>query len=55
MMVGPTILVASTPVAFGSAVQASLIPAERRWGLFALVLAFAEALAAMTLLTSLVR
>jgi len=52
-MVGPTILVASTPIAFGSAVQASLIPAERRWGLFALVLAVAEALTAMTLLTSL--
>jgi len=54
-MVGPTILVASTPIAFGSAVQASLIPTERRWGLFALVLAMAEAITAMTLLASLAR
>ncbi|HZL99337.1 MAG TPA: hypothetical protein VFD43_03705 [Planctomycetota bacterium] len=52
-MVGPTIFVAGTPVAFGSAVQASLRPAERRWGLAALVLALAEAITALLLLRSL--
>ena len=55
MMVGPTIFVASTPIAFGSAIQASMIPSERRWGLCALVLAFAEALTAMILLNALAR
>jgi hypothetical protein len=54
-MVGPTIFVASTPLAFGSAVQASLIPAERRWSLPALVLAFAEAITVAVLLHGLVR
>jgi hypothetical protein len=54
-MVGPTIFVASTPLAFGSAVQASLIPAERRFGLPALVLALAEAITVGVLLTWLVR
>lgn len=53
-MVGPTIFVAGTPVAFGSAVHASLLPAERRWGLAALVLALAEAITAGMLLASLI-
>ena len=51
-MVGPTILVASTPLAFGSAVHASLVPAERRWGLAALALALAEAVGVSILLLS---
>ena len=40
-------------MAFGSAVHATLLPAERRWGLAALVLAVAEAITAGALLVSL--
>jgi hypothetical protein len=52
-MVGPTIFVASTPIAMGTAVQTTLRPEERRFSVPALVLALIEAAAALALLVSL--
>jgi hypothetical protein len=54
-MVGPTIFLSGAPMAFGSALHATLLPAERRWGLAALVLALAEVITAGILLVSLVK